>query len=196
MRDERSTPSSPPPPPAPLPSSAFTPPPPRPRRSAWFWIAIIGGCCALLIPIALIVAAVAIPQVLKFRKNANEASAVLVLHAVGQAEANYNVTYPANGYACSLATLGGDPGSGAPSAQAAQLIDPTLAATGRKSGYTFTIVCGAKVTLNNQDSYTSYQLTAVPDQVGKSGDKGYCSDQDGVVRSDPDGGTNCTQPLP
>jgi type IV pilus assembly protein PilA len=150
----------------------------------------------LLIPIALIVAAVAIPQVLKFRKNANEASAVLVLHAVGQAEANYNVTYPANGYACSLATLGGDPGSGAPSAQAAQLIDPTLAATGRKSGYTFTIVCGAKVTLNNQDSYTSYQLTAVPDQVGKSGDKGYCSDQDGVVRSDPDGGTNCTQPLP
>src|ERR1035438_4362430 len=29
---------------------------------------------------------------------------------------------------------------------------PTLAATGRKSGYTFTIVCGAKVTLNNQDS--------------------------------------------
>ena len=196
MQDERSTPSSPPPSPAPLPSPAYTPPPPRPPRSAWFWIAIIGGCCVLLIPIVLIVAAIAIPQVLKFRKNANEASAVLVLHAIGQAEANYNVTYPANGYACSVATLGGDPGSGAPTAQAAQLIDPTLAATGRKSGYTFTIVCGAKVTLNNQDSYTSYQLTAVPDQVGKSGDKGYCSDQDGVVRSDPDGGTNCTQPLP
>ena len=196
MRDERSTPSSPPPPPAPLLSSAYTTQPPRPRRSAWFWIAIIGGCCVLLIPIALIVAAIAIPQVLKFRKNANEASAVLVLHAIGQAEANYNVTYPANGYACTLATLGGDPGSGAPTVQAAQLIDPTLAATGRKSGYTFTIVCGAKVTLNNQDSYTSYQLTAVPDQVGKSGGKGYCSDQDGVVRSDPDGGTNCTQPLP
>ena len=196
MQDERSTPSSPPPSPAPLPSPAYTPPPPRPPRSAWFWIAIIGGCCVLLIPIVLIVAAIAIPQVLKFRKNANEASAVLVLHAIGQAEANYNVTYPANGYACSVATLGGDPGSGAPTAQAAQLIDPTLAATGRKSGYTFTIVCGAKVTLNDQDSYTSYQLTAVPDQVGKSGDKGYCSDQDGVVRSDPDGGTNCTQPLP
>ena len=67
-------------------------PPPRPRCSAWFWIAIIGGCCALLIPIALIVAAVAIPQIFKFRKTANEASAVLVLHAIGQAEANYNVT--------------------------------------------------------------------------------------------------------
>ena len=195
MRDERSTPSSPPPPPAPLPSSAYTPPPPRPRRSAWFWIAIIGGCCAALF-VVLILAAITIPSLLSVKKRANEASAVLVLHAIGQAEANYNVTYPANGYACTLATLGGDPGSGAPTAQAAQLIDPTLAATGRKSGYTFTIVCGAKVTLNNQDSYTSYQLTAVPDQVGKSGGKGYCSDQDGVVRSDPDGGTNCTQPQP
>jgi type IV pilus assembly protein PilA len=195
MRDERSTPSSPPPPPAPLPSSAYTPPPPRPRRSAWFWIAIIGGCCAALF-VVLILAAITIPSLLSVKKHANEASAVLVLHAIGQAEANYNVTYPANGYACTLATLGGGPGSGAPTAQAAQLIDPTLAATGRKSGYTFTIVCGAKVTLNNQDSYTSYRLTAVPDQVGKSGEKGYCSDQDGVVRSDPDGGTNCTQPLP
>ena len=195
MRDERSTPSSPPPPPAPLPSSAYTPPPPRPRRSAWFWIAIIGGCCGLLI-LTLFFLALFIPSLLSVRKRANEASTVLVLHAIGQAEANYNVTYPANGYACTLAALGGAPGSGAPTVQAAQLIDPTLAATGRKSGYTFTIVCGAKVTLNDQDSYTSYQLTAVPDQVGKSGDKGYCSDQDAGVRFDPDGGANCTQPLP
>ena len=194
MQDERSTPSSPPPSPAPLPTPAYTPPP-RPRRSAWFWIAIIGGCCVLLILI-LFFLALLIPSLLSVKKRANEASAVLVLHAIGQAEATYNITYPANGYACTLATLGGDPGSGAPTVQAAQLIDPTLAATGRKSGYTFTIVCGAKVTLNNQDSYTSYQLTAVPDQVGKSGGKGYCSDQDGVVRSDPDGGTNCTQPQP
>ena len=130
MRDERSTPSSPPPPPAPLPSSAYTPPPPRPRRSAWFWIAIIGGCCGLLI-LTLFFLALFIPSLLSVRKRANEASTVLVLHAIGQAEANYNVTYPANGYACTLAALGGDPGSGAPTVQAAQLIDPTLAATGR-----------------------------------------------------------------
>jgi type IV pilus assembly protein PilA len=149
-----------------------------------------------LLILTLFFLALFIPSLLSVRKRANEASTVLVLHAIGQAEANYNVTYPANGYACTLAALGGDPGSGAPTVQAAQLIDPTLAATGRKSGYTFTIVCGAKVTLNDQDSYTSYQLTAVPDQVGKSGDKGYCSDQDAVVRFDPDGGANCTQPLP
>jgi type IV pilus assembly protein PilA len=179
-----------------LPSSAYPPPPPRPSRSGWFWIAIVAGCCVLLIPLALIVAAVAIPQFFKFRKTANEASAVLAVHAIGQAEATYNITYPASGYACMLPTLGGDPASGAPSAQAAQLIDPVLASTTHKSGYTFAIACGAKVTLNGQDSYTSYQLTAVPDQVGKTGDKGYCSDQDGVVKSDPNGGTNCTQPLP
>src|ERR1035441_7868164 len=193
MRDERSTPSSPPPPPAPLPSSAYTPPPPR--RSAWFWIAIIGGCCAALF-VVLILAAITIPSLLSVKKRANEASAVLVLHAIGQAEANYNVTSPANGYACTLATLGGDPGSGAPTAQAAQLIDPTLAATGRKSGYTFTIVCGAKVTINNHDVYDSYDLIGVPLAVGKTGDNGYCADENNVIKVDPTGGANCTQPLP
>src|ERR1035437_8340222 len=167
MPDERATPSSPPPPPpaaAPpgspasgLGSPGWKPtypayaPAPRPRRPAWFWIAIVAGCCLLLIPLGLIVAAIAIPQMLRFRKTANEASAVLVMRTTAQPEPTYNITYPANGYACTLATLGGDPGSGAPTAQAAQLIDPALAASGRKSGYTFTIVCGAKVTLNDQD---------------------------------------------
>jgi type IV pilus assembly protein PilA len=198
MLDERSPSSSPQPPrpaPVPPPHPAYSLAP-RPRRPAWFWIAIAAGCLLLLVPLALIVAAIAIPQVFRFRKTANEASAVLVMRTIAQAESTYNITYPANGYACTLAALGGDSSSGSPTAQSAQLIDPTLAASGHKSGYSFTLTCGTKVTLNDQDSYTSYQLTAVPDQINKTGDKGYCSDQDGVLKFDPDGGTNCTQPMP
>ena len=47
----------------------------RLRRPAWFWIAIIGGCFALLLPILLIIA-VAVPQILKVKKVADEDSAI------------------------------------------------------------------------------------------------------------------------
>jgi type IV pilus assembly protein PilA len=43
--------------------------------------------------------------------------------------------------------------------------------------------------------YTSYEITAVPQSVGKSGDRGFCSDENNTIRFDPAGGTNCTQPI-
>ena len=72
------------------------------------------------------------------------------------------------------------------------MIDPQLAATGQKSGYTFTVTCGTKVTVNNQDMYTSYTVTALPQTVGKTGDRGYCSDENDIIKFDPTGATNCT----
>ena len=42
---------------------------------------------------------------------------------------------------------------------------------------------------------TGYTVTAVPQTVGKSGDRGFCSDQFGSIKFDPAGGTNCTQSL-
>jgi type IV pilus assembly protein PilA len=177
-------------------------PPPHPtygqpqpaRRPAWFWILIIGGCCAAVIFVLLIIAAVAIPSMLRMRKLANQTVAIQTLRAIGEAESSYNASYPDTGYACSLATLG-SPSSGAPTAEAAQLIDPTLAASGQKAGYTFTVTCGAKPTVNNRDVYTTYQLTAVPLQVGKTGDNGYCSDENNVIKIDPAGDTHCTQSI-
>ena len=91
-------------------------------------------------------------------------------------------------------TLGGATGSGAPSPQAAQVLQGDLA-TGNKSGYTFAIVNCTKVTVNNQDMYTSYEATAVPQAVGKTGHRGFCIDQAGEIKADPAGGTNCTLPL-
>lgn len=149
----------------------------------------------IVMSIMLILMALAVPQMLKLKKHANELSAKQTIHTIGQAEMEYNSSYPDKGYACPLSVLGGDPKSGAPTAQASQLIDPTLAASGQKSGYTFNVTCGTKVTINNQDVYTSYTVTGVPQAVGKTGDLGYCSDENNLIEYDPKGGTNCTQPV-
>jgi type IV pilus assembly protein PilA len=148
----------------------------------------------IVMSVMLILMTLAVPQLLKLKKQANQTSAIQSVRTIGQAELQYNSAYPANGFSCSLATLGGDPKSGAPTPQAAQLITPDLA-TGHKSGYTFAITNCSKVTINNQDMYTSYEITAVPDAVGKTGDNGYCADENNSIRQDPTGGTNCTQPI-
>ena len=149
----------------------------------------------IVMSIMLILMALAVPQMLKLKKHANELSATQTMRTIGQAEISYNSAYPTSGYACTLAALGGDPKAGAPSAQAAQLIDPALASTGQKSGYSFTVTNCTKVTVNNQDTYTSYEITGVPQAIGKTGDNGYCSDENNIVKVDPEGGTNCTQPI-
>jgi type IV pilus assembly protein PilA len=149
----------------------------------------------IVMSIMLILMALAVPQMLRLKKHANELSAAQTMRTIGQAEISYNSAYAANGFACPLSALGGDPKSGAPTPQASQLIDPALASTGQKAGYTFAVTCGTKVTINNQDVYTSYEITGVPQAIGKTGDNGYCSDENNIVKIDPTGATNCTQPL-
>jgi type IV pilus assembly protein PilA len=127
------------------------------------------------------------------KKTAQEVSAVSSLRTLGQAEIMYSSSYP-NGFSCSLSRLGGKPDAGAPTPEAAQLIPDDLA-SGKKAGYTFTISNCAKTTVKGQDMYTSFQITAVPDSVGKTGDRGFCADESMQIRYDPSGGTNCTEPL-
>ena len=57
------------------------------------------------------------------------------------------------------------------------------------------IVEGDKVTVNGADHSNGYKITAVPQTVGKTGDRGFCSDQFGNIKYDLAGGTNCTQGL-
>jgi type IV pilus assembly protein PilA len=149
----------------------------------------------IVMSIMLILMALIVPQVTRMKKMGNQTSASNSMRAIGQAEISYQSAYPSNGYACTLTALGGDPKSGAPSPQGAQLLDPQLSATGQKSGYVFSLSGCTKTTVNNQDTYNSYTLTAVPQAVGKTGDNGYCSDENNIVKVDPAGGTNCTQPL-
>lgn len=148
----------------------------------------------IVIAIILILMLMAIPTIGSLKKKANETSAINSVQVINKAEIQYESSYPANGYACTLSALGGDPSAGPPSATSAQILQPDLA-SGFKSGYIFTISNCTKVSINGQDRYTGYQVTAVPETVGKTGDRGFCSDQFGTIKQDPAGGTNCSQPL-
>ncbi len=119
----------------------------------------------IVIAIILILMLMAIPTIGSLKKQANETSAIQSLHAISQAELQYESTYPANGYACSLAALGGDPNAGAPSPTASQMLQGDLS-SGIKSGYIFTIGNCTKVNLNSTDRITGYQVTAVPADRG------------------------------
>jgi type IV pilus assembly protein PilA len=145
----------------------------------------------IVISIILILMLVAIPTAGKIRKHANELSAQKSLQTIEQAELMYQSTYPTSGFACSLASLGGDP-NGTSSATAAGVISGELA-TGIKSGYIFNITNCTKSTANNSERVTGYTLTAVPATPGRTGDRGFCLESGGVIKADLTGATNCTQ---
>ena len=148
----------------------------------------------IVIAIILILMLMAIPTIGSLQKKGYETSAINSVQTVTKAEIQYQSTYPANGYACTLPALGGDPNAGAPTPAAAQILQGDLT-SGYKSGYIFTITCSNKVTINGTDRSNGYTITAVPQTVGKTGDRGFCSDQFGTIKYDPAGGTNCTQNL-
>ena len=148
----------------------------------------------IVMSIMIILMLIAIPNFISMKASANETSAMQSLRAIYQAQIQYQTSFPANGFACSLAALGGNASAGPPSPTAAQVLQGELS-QGQKSGYTFNIVNCTKVTVNNQDMYTSYEATAVPQSVGKSGHRGFCIDQAGEIKADPAGGTNCSQPI-
>ncbi|HEY5056386.1 MAG TPA: type II secretion system protein, partial [Acidobacteriaceae bacterium] len=84
----------------------------------------------IVMSIIIIIMAFTVPSFLKLNKNTNQTSAVQTMKVLASAEMSYNSTYPTTGYGCPITVLGGDPKAGAPSAQAAQLIDPIIASTG------------------------------------------------------------------
>ncbi len=133
----------------------------------------------IVVAIILIIAAIAIPNLLRSRMAANESSAVGTIRTITTAEITYSTTYPTVGFAL-LTNLGGAPGvctgAGASSTSAC-LIDDTIAqAPNQKSGYSFSnTVAGAPVAVQ----FTSF---AFPIIVGQSGQRGFCSDQSGVIR--------------
>lgn len=125
----------------------------------------------------LIVAAIAIPNLLRSRVAANEASAVGSLRTLNVAQVTYSSTYPDHGFASNLGTLGGTTGS--PSAEHAGLIDATLACSEawcEKSGYRFHInaIC-------LQGQCAEYVALAVPSN-SNTGQRSFCSTSDGVIR--------------
>ena len=145
----------------------------------------------IVMSIIVVLTLLAIPTVGAYRKSVNKISAMKSIQAIQMAESMYLQNYPTAGYTCSLPALGGDPSSGAPTPAAAQLLKSDLT-SGYKDGYIFTIGNCTKVTAGGTDRITSYNITAVPQTLGRTGDFGFCADDAGI-KSDPTGGTNCTQ---
>ena len=148
----------------------------------------------IVISVVLLLTLIAIPNFSGMRIQANENSAVQSLRAIYQAEVQFQTRYPASGFACSLPALGGASTASSSSATQTWML-PSDLASGHKSGYTYAIINCTKVTLNNQDQYTSYDAVAIPQTPGKTGHRGFCIDQQGEIKADPAGGSICTQNL-
>jgi type IV pilus assembly protein PilA len=134
----------------------------------------------IVVAIILIIAAIAIPNLLRSRMAANEASAVGSMRTVNTAQVTFASTYGI-GFAGSMAALGtpvgGCPAAGA-SAAAACLIDEVLTA-GTKSGYLVVLnsAVGTAAAPTN-----IYNATATPVAVGSSGQRRFYTDESGVIR--------------
>jgi prepilin-type N-terminal cleavage/methylation domain-containing protein len=133
----------------------------------------------IVVAIILIIAAIAIPNLLRARMAANESSAVASIRTINTAQITYNSTYPTTGFAGSLAVLGGVAPC-TPTSTTACLIDSVLAA-GTKSGYLF-VAAGVAGTPS-----VSYYANAKPVTKNQTGIRAFCSFEDAVVRVDPAG---------
>jgi type IV pilus assembly protein PilA len=130
----------------------------------------------IVVAIILIIAAIAIPNLLRSRIAANQASAVGSLRTLNTAEVTYSTTYN-TGFSYSLSYLQPDPTGNNPTSTAAGLIDSVLA-SGSKSGYSFTYSPGVS---DATGRIQAYQFTAVP-ITSSTGTNYYYSDQSGVIR--------------
>jgi len=134
---------------------------------------------------ALVVAAIAIPNLMRSRIAANEASAVGSLRTLNTAEITYATTYPTKGYARNMATLGLDPaGPTKYSEEHAGLLDRSLAnetcmrdAWCSKSGYDFRITTGC----TKLEPCKEYLAVATPVDAN-TGTRSFCSTSDAVIR--------------
>lgn len=138
----------------------------------------------IVVAIILIIAAIAIPDLLHAKIAANQAAAVENIRTLTSASIVYSATY-GNGFPDSLATLGGPLPA---SCSGAVLIDEILsAAPHQKSGYTFDYAPqGAALPANGTcpQGYNQFVVTAIPSQLGVTGQLSYCADEPAVIRFD------------
>jgi len=142
----------------------------------------------IVVAIILIIAAIALPNLMSARISANEASAVQSLRTIQSAETAYAVTYPNVGFSATLVDLGGA-GNAACSATPVQacLIDAILA-SGSKSGYTITW------TGDGLTPSVSYTINADPTVRGSSGRRSFFTNYPGVIRYSDSGPATFTDP--
>ncbi len=142
----------------------------------------------LLIVVAIIgiIAAIAIPGLLRARMSSNEASAIGSMRAISSGEVAFAATCAAGAYANSLEQL-----AGPPSGSTVGFISSDLGTTAiLKSGYVMTVQDGtdsavvivqAETCNNNAAAVASFHATAVPDVIGSAGQRSFAVNQKGAM---------------
>ncbi len=129
---------------------------------------VLGYLGVAAIPVVLIIAAIAIPNLLRARMAANESSAAQTVRLLGTAEIAYSSGHPGKGYSCDLNELvsAGD-------------LDHEVA-TGMQHGYSFAIQnCAGQPSGPN----TKFQIVAYPVGVNRTGVRSFCSEESGIVKA-------------
>jgi len=147
-------------------------------------MAIVGlvlGYIGISIVPVLIIAAIAIPNLLRSRMAANEASAVGSLRTISTAAVNYSAAYQ-HGFPASLEALGPAPGGEKASEKAAGLIDNVLA-SGRRSGY---VIRYESSKPTSEGSFEGFSVYADPDAPGSTGQRHFFIDETAVIRLEMD----------
>lgn len=130
----------------------------------------------VVVAIILIIAAIAIPNLLRARISANDAAAASTVRNLDNSQATYLIQYGSIGYASTLAMLGpANPCSPA----GACLVDEVLGCAGvscSKSGYQYYLNAVPAVPV------VSYTLTATPLGWATTGQRNLCSGEDGIIK--------------
>lgn len=138
----------------------------------------------LLIVVAIIgiIAAIAVPGLLRARLSGNEASAIGSTRTMSSAQATFSASCGGNGFASTLAALATAPPASVP-------FVPADLGSGTKSGYALAIVAGGNVVLaaantcnTTADSMTAFLGTSNPVTDGQTGVRAFGVDQTGVMR--------------
>lgn len=150
---------------------------------------IMGYISLACIPVVMMIAAIAIPNLLRAKQSASAATSDSTLRAVNTAQVTYLTTYPRRGYAADLATLG--PGAqGActnhtnPTEDHACLMDPIVAAPActsgswcSKGGYRFSMTGFCNI-----DKLCSEYVVVATPISSATGTKSFCSTSDAIIR--------------
>ena len=139
----------------------------------------------IVVAIILIIAAIAIPNLMRSKMAANEASAVASLRTLNTACISYSTTW--GQFPGGLPSLGPVASGAVPTSATADLIDSVLSG-GTKAGYTIVFAGGG--------ASTGYTITAAPLTAGVTGQRYFFTDQSGVIRVNPAGAaTSGSSPL-
>jgi type IV pilus assembly protein PilA len=145
----------------------------------------------IVLAIVMIISVIAIPNLLRSKMAANEASAAGSLRTMITAATTYSSTY-GDGFPFDLPTLGGPVGTTQASCDHSLLIDGVLStAPFQKSGYTFAYEGANKFAAQpggcKNPGWNNFTITAVPVNVGSTGQRGFYVDESGVIRLTTDG---------